>query len=120
MCAAGLAQMPVKPRRFTARICASLVALSLAFTPLRAGAESDGGVVLDAPRIIKLPNGHYDVNPPAWDAVDGEMRRLQKVESAHKAEPSWATVLLVGVAIGAVAGAVAGASVALAVAPKSR
>ena len=95
--------MPLKPRT-TARTCATLVALCVGAS-FPAHAEGDGGVVLDAPRVLVLPNGHYDFNPPAFDAVDAEMRRLQRVEAAHKAEPKWATPVVVGLVVGFVAGA---------------
>lgn len=62
---------------------------------------------MDAPRVLHLTNGHYDFNDPAFDAVDAELKRLQGVERAHKAEPSWATPVLVGLVIGVVVGALA-------------
>ena len=65
----------------------------------------DGGVVLDAPLILQLPNGHYDFNPPAYIAVDTELKRLQQLEREHNQEPSWATPVLVGLAVGLLAGA---------------
>lgn len=95
----GPAQMPVTPRSFlSARICASLVLL-LAASPARA---QDGGVVSDAPRVVKLPTGHYDFNPAAFAKVDDELKRLQQLERVHKAEPSWATPLILGVVLGVV------------------
>jgi hypothetical protein len=70
---------------------------------------------LDAPRVIHLPNNHYDFNDPAFDAVDAELKRLQGVERAHKAEPSWATPVLVGLVIGVVVGGLAAIPATLAV-----
>ena len=103
----GPAQMPVKPRSFlSARICAAALVLCLG-PPAMA---QDGGVVLDAPRVIRLSNGHYDFNPAAFSAVDAEMRRLQAQERAHKAEPPWSTPVLVGLSVGLTLGAVLGAA----------
>lgn len=85
-----------------ARTLASLVlSLTLSFPAW----AQDGGVVSDAPRIVKLANGHYDFNPPAYVTLDAEVTRLQQVERVHKAEPSWATPVLIGMALGALAGA---------------
>lgn len=103
----GLAQMPVKPRSLpSARICASALVLCLS---LQARAQ-DGGVVLDAPRVVKLTNGHYDFNAAAFLAVDAEMRRLQAQERAHKAEPAWYTPVLVGLSVGLTMGLLLGAT----------
>jgi len=97
--------MPVKPRSFlSARICAAALVLCLG-PPAMA---QDGGVVLDAPRVIRLSNGHYDFNPAAFSAVDAEMRRLQAQERAHKAEPSHATPVLIGLGVGGAVGLVLG------------
>lgn len=60
---------------------------------------------MDAPRVLQLPNGHYDFNPPAYVAVDTELKRLQQLEREHNQEPSWATPVLVGLAVGFLAGA---------------
>lgn len=68
---------------------------------------------MDAPRIVRLTNGHYDFNPAAFSAVDAEMKRLQAQERAHKAEPEWYTPVLVGLAVGLTVGAVLGAGVTL-------
>ena len=98
----GPAQMPVTPRSFlSARICASLVLL-LAASPAWA---QDGGVVFDAPRVLKLPSGHYDFNPAAFAKVDDDLKRLQQLERVHRAEPSWATPLILGVVMGVVVAA---------------
>lgn len=106
----GLAQMPVTPRSFlSARICASALVLCLG-SPAKA---QDGGVVLDAPRVVKLTNGHYDFNAAAFSAVDEEMKRLQAQERAHKAEPAWSTPVLVGMVVGLTVGSVLGAGLAL-------
>lgn len=70
---------------------------------------------MDAPRVLKLPNGHYDFNDPAFKAVDLEMKRLQQVERVHNQEPKWSTPVLVGMAIGLLAGAAAGVAGTLAV-----
>lgn len=60
---------------------------------------------MDAPRVLKLTNGHYDFNPAAFAKVDAELKRLQQVERIHKQEPSWATPVIVGLVIGTLAGA---------------
>lgn len=60
---------------------------------------------MDAPRVVKLTNGHYDFNPPAFNAVDAELKRLQQVERVHKGEPAWATPVVVGLLTGIVLGA---------------
>lgn len=86
-------------RQVAARTRATLVALALVF-PSFARAESDGGVVLDAPRVLKLTNGHYDFNPAAFAKVDDELKRLQQLERTHKQEPSWATPVIVGLVLG--------------------
>lgn len=88
-------------RQTAARTLATLVALVLVF-PSFARAESDGGVVLDAPRVLKLPNGHFDFNPAAFAKVDDELKRLQQLERVHKQEPSWATPLILGMVLGVV------------------
>ena len=68
---------------------------------------------MDAPRVIKLTNGHYDFNPAAFLAVDEEMKRLQAQERAHKAEPEWYLPVLVGLAVGLTVGAVTGGAATL-------
>ncbi len=60
---------------------------------------------MDAPRVLKLTNGHYDFNPAAFAKVDDELKRLQQVERIHKQEPSWATPVIVGLVLGTLAGA---------------
>ena len=63
----------------------------------------------DAPRIIKLETGHYDVNEPAFKKLDNEMTRLQAVERQHEAESWWKPVLIslgVGFAVGLTVGVV--------------
>lgn len=89
---------------------ASLVALCLAIS-LPARAESDGGVVLDAPRVLKLTNGHYDFNPAAFTKVDDELKRLQQVERIHKQEPSHAAPVLIGLGVGLLTGAALGVAI---------
>lgn len=59
---------------------------------------------MDAPKVVKLTNGHYDFNPLAFAKVNEELLRLQQVERVHKGEPSWATPVLVGLATGLVLG----------------
>jgi hypothetical protein len=96
------------------------VALALALLSLNASA-SDGGIPDvavrkplspdlrgtyggdDAPRIVQLSQGTYLFNKPAFDKVDGEMKRLQGVEREHKAE-SWGLVLVVGLSVGLLVG----------------
>lgn len=76
----------------------------------------DGGVVLpDAPKVVALPSGGYFFNEPAFAAVDAEMKRLQGAERLHKAEPSWATPVLVGLVLGVVVGAAVAVPVTLVV-----
>jgi hypothetical protein len=70
---------------------------------------------LDAPRVLQLPNGHYDFNPPAYVAVDTELKRLQQLEREHNQEPKWSTPVLVGLAIGVTVGLVTGVTGALVV-----
>lgn len=98
-------------RPTAARTLASLVVLALA-TPSLAD-EHDGGVVLDAPRIVKLSTGHYDFNPAAFKSVDDELKRLQQLERVHKGEPSWAQPVLVGAVVGVVMGAALGVGATL-------
>lgn len=85
----------------------TLATLVLCLAPLQAMAQ-DGGVVLDAPLVRKLPSGDYLFNKPAFERVDAEMKRLQAQERAHKAEPSWATPVLIGLAVGVVTGLAVG------------
>lgn len=66
---------------------------------------------MDAPRVLKLPNGHYDFNDPAFKAVDLEMKRLQQVERVHNQEPPWATPVLIGMGLGILAGLAIGVPV---------
>lgn len=56
-----------------------------------------------APLVLKLPTG-YLFNQPAFDVVDAEMKRLQRLERLHR-EESWLGVVLTGVAVGLVLGA---------------
>jgi hypothetical protein len=89
-------------RYLLARRTLAPIALALALLSRDASA-SDGGIPGDAPRIIQLSQGTYLFNKPAFDAVDGEMKRLQGVEREHKAE-SWGLVLVVGLSVGLLVG----------------
>jgi hypothetical protein len=92
----------------TARSFLSRRTLAIALVLSLCAKAQDGGVVLDAPLILQLPNGHFDFNPPAVKAVDEELKRLQQLEREHNQEPSWATPVLVGLIIGVTAGLAAG------------
>ena len=59
----------------------------------------------DAPRIVQLKSGDYLVSPQAFEAIDSEMKRLQKVEREHKGE-QWVTTVLVSSGVGLLVGAV--------------
>lgn len=63
----------------------------------------------DAPRVVRLENGHYDFNAPAFQKVDKELNRLQAVERQHEAESWWKPVLIslgVGLAVGVATGVI--------------
>lgn len=64
----------------------------------------------DAPRIVQLRSGEYLVSQVAFDAINSEMKRLQRVEREHKDE-QWLTTILVSAGAGLLAGVVVGAIV---------
>lgn len=71
----------------------------------------DAGVAPDAPRVVKLHTGEYLFSEPAFDAVNAEMQRLQKVEQEHKQEQGekpWFQVILVSALVGVSVGLAAG------------
>jgi hypothetical protein len=112
----GQREVPVKKRPslpFRARTLACLLSCALVALPGVARAQ-DGGVPEDAPRIVKLESGHYDVNGPAFKALDDEMVRLQGVERQHKSE-SWVKVVLIAGAVGLAAGLAAGVIVGVSI-----
>lgn len=81
---------------------------------LAAVLTQDGGVP-DRPSVTKLANGSYLFSPPAFAAVDGEMKRLQnelaeaKRREVKKEEPQpWVQVVLVSAAVGLAVGVPAG------------
>lgn len=63
---------------------------------------------MDAPRILKMPSGHYDFNPAAFKRVDDELKRLQQLERVHLAEPQWFIPVIVGAVTGLVVGVLTG------------
>ena len=87
-----------------ARDVLTAASLVLCLLALPAHAQ-DGGVVLDAPRVLKQSDGTYLFNQAAFTKVDSELKRLQQVERVHKGEPSWAQPVLVGMLVGFVFGA---------------
>ena len=94
-----------------ARTIASLVALGITCAPFLAYGQSDGGVVLDAPRILHMPSGHYDFNPAAFKVVDGELKRLQQLERVHLMEPAWHLPVIIGAVVGLVVGTLTGLAI---------
>lgn len=72
----------------------------------------------DAPRIVQLRSGEYLVSQVAFDAINSEMKRLQRVEREHKDE-QWLTTILVSAGVGLLVGAVAGVLVHTAVGQKA-
>jgi hypothetical protein len=52
---------------------------------------------------LQLPGGSYLFNKPAFEKVDGELKRLQALERQHKDE-SWGIVLVVGLSVGLLVG----------------
>ena len=117
MSASGQRAVPVKKRPsipFGVRTLACLLSCALVALPGVARAQDGGVAAEDAPRIVKLENGHYDVNDPAFRALDGEMVRLQGVEREHKAE-SWVKVVLIAGAVGLAAGLAAGVIVGVSI-----
>lgn len=108
------------PSPFRRRTLGLLVsALVLVATPARAQEAGDAGVPEDAPSIIHRLDGNYLFNPPAYTLLDRELKRLQAVEAAHKAEPSWSIPVLLGMGVGLTVGLVVGLVLWLAVPPPS-
>ena len=67
----------------------------------------------DAPKATKALDGSVTFNKPAYADLDAELTRLQGIERLHKRE-SWATVVVISVAVGLVVGAATGVGVKLA------
>jgi len=61
--------------------------------------------------VLQLPNGHFDINPPAFVKLDSELKRLQQLERTHNQEPSHATPVLIGMGVGGAVGLALGVMV---------
>ena len=119
--ASGQRAVPVNVRPFyyflRVRTLACFLSCALVATPWVARAQ-DGGV--DAPRAVRLLPGQslnyptLALNEPAEVAVDAELKRLQSLERAHKAE-SWTGVLITGGVVGVLLGIAAGVVIGYAI-----
>lgn len=88
-----------------------VLALLVATAPL----SPDAGIAPEAPLVVRLTSGAYLFQPEAFNAVDVEMKRLQEVERAAKAEEKrekpWLQVILVSVGVGLAVGLATGVAV---------
>lgn len=81
-----------------------ILAALVATAPL----SPDAGIAPDDRPLVLKTGAGYLFNEPAFNAVDAEMKRLQKAEQAAKAakqgDPPWFEVVLVSALVGLAVG----------------